>query len=191
MRRSNFLPLFVVLALAGCDQFRANERMALAILGPQCPVPAVLGEAVTVTKVRPGTPMTGMPDAANVVFTAEMSKPQLECEYDAKRTKLVVDVNFAVRATRGAAAAMADPPIDFFVAVVDVDNNVLVKKVYQAPSDLRGKKTGQWTQNVRNFAVPIEADRRPQDYEILTGFQLTPAELAYNRAPKPVQLRRP
>jgi len=191
MRRSNFLPLFVVLALAGCDQFRANERMALAILGSQCPVPAVLGDAVTVTKVRPGTPMSAMPDAANVVFTAEMSQPRLECEYDPRRTKLTVDVNFAVRATRGAAATAGDPPIDFFVAVVDVDNNVLVKKVYQAPSDLRGKHTGQWTQTVRSFAVPIEADKRPLDYEILTGFQLSPDELAYNRAPKPPQLRRP
>jgi hypothetical protein len=29
-------------------------------------------------------------------------------------------------------------------------------------------------------------DKRPYDYEILTGFQLTPDELAYNRVPKPL-----
>jgi hypothetical protein len=29
-------------------------------------------------------------------------------------------------------------------------------------------------------------DRRPSDYEILTGFQLTPDELAYNRLPRVV-----
>ena len=34
------------------------------------------------------------------------------------------------------------------------------------------------------FPVPLAMDKRPYDYEILTGFQLTPDELAYNRAPR-------
>jgi hypothetical protein len=33
-------------------------------------------------------------------------------------------------------------------------------------------------------------DKRPYDYEILTGFQLTPDELAYNRIPRPLPVPR-
>ncbi len=189
MRRSSLIAICLVPALAGCNQFRANERAVLAVMGPQCPPSAVLADAVTVTKLKAGGPATVSPDGANVVFTAEMSKAQVECEYNMMKNTLSVDISFAVRATRGAAAAATDPSLDFFVAVVDVDGNMLSKKVYQNQPALGGKPTGQWTQRIRNFSVPIENDKRPYDYEILTGFQLTPAELAYNRAPKPTTRR--
>jgi hypothetical protein len=189
MTKSCFIPVFLVLALAGCDQFRANERAALAIIGPSCPTSAVLSDAVTVTKLRPGTPVTANPDPNAVMFTAEMAKPELTCDYDQKRNTLSVDVAFNVRASRGPAAA-ADPPLDFFVAIVDIDNNVLVKKVYQFQPNLGGQPAVQWTQNVRDVVVPIQADQRPGDYEILTGFQLTPEELAFNRTPKTVPIAR-
>jgi hypothetical protein len=185
MSRSSFIPVFIVLALAGCDQFRANERAALAIIGPACPTSAVLSDAVTITKLRPGVPATANPQPSDVIFMAEMSKPELQCDYDQVRNTLSVDVAFGVRAVRGQAAS-ADPPLDFFVAVVDVESNVLVKKVYQYQPSLGGQTTAEWTQNIRDVAVPIEADRRPGDYQILTGFQLTPAELALNRIPKTV-----
>ena len=68
---------------------------------------------------------------------------------------------------------------------------MLAKKVYQNQPDLAGKPSGQWTQRIRNFPVPIEMDKRPYDYEILTGFQLTPAELAYNHLPKSIPQPRP
>ena len=43
-----------------------------------------------------------------------------------------------------------------------------------------------YTQSVDGFPVPLAMDKRPYDYEILTGFQLTPDELAYNRVPRPL-----
>ena len=184
--------LCLVVTLAGCDQFRATERMARAIVtGPICPPSAVLSDAVTVTKLMPGSPLAVYSDGSNVAFTAEMSKADLKCEYNPERNTLNVDISFAVRATRNTAAPATDPPLDFFVAVVDVDGNVLSKKVYQNQPDLGGKPSAQWVQHINSFPVPITKDKRPGDYEILTGFQLSPAELAYNRAPKPTTLRRP
>jgi hypothetical protein len=51
--------------------------------------------------------------------------------------------------------------------------------------------TGEYTQNIGNFPLPLAMDKRPSDFELLTGFQLTAAELAYNRIPKPLpQTRR-
>jgi hypothetical protein len=183
MAVSRLIPVFLVLALAGCDQFRANERAALAVIAPSCPISAVLSDAVSITKLRAGTPPSTNPDPSTVAFTAEMDKPVLTCVYDQKKNTLTVDAAFKIQASRGPAAS-GDPPLDFFVAIVDVDNNVLMKKVYQYQPNLGGAQAGQWTQKINGLAVPIEMDRRPTDYEILTGFQLTPAELAFNRIPK-------
>ena len=187
MRR---LPLLMVLLplmpLAGCQTLGLSSPSPdelVADTGPICPSTAVLSDAVTVTKLKPGT-QAALPNPANVAFTAEMSQAKLDCNYDRSQNKLSVDINFAVKAARGPAATGTDPQVDFFVAVVDADNNIVSKIVYHGQADLGGRATNIYTQNVRNFAVPLGMDKRPYDYEILTGFQLTPDELAYNRIPK-------
>lgn len=194
MSRSRLLPLILLpLALAGCETLGLRDPAPAQIVdtSPACPVTAVLSDAVTVTKVKPGTSTAQTPPPANVLFTGEMSQARLTCDYDRTRNTLSVDVNFAIRATRGQGANGTDPALDYFVAVVDVDNNVLVKKTFQSRPNLGGRTTGTFEETVGNFVVPLEMDKRPIDYEILTGFQLTPDELALNRAPKPVpQARR-
>jgi hypothetical protein len=121
-----------------------------------------------------------------VIFSAEMSQAKLDCSYNRASNRLTVDIDFAVKATRGPAATGSDPQLDFFVAVVDADNNIVSKNVFHSQPDMRGRTTNTYTQNISDFAVPLAMDRRPYDYEVLTGFQLTPDELAYNRIPKPL-----
>jgi hypothetical protein len=199
MRRLQVFALFALpLALSACQ--RLGERlgfrepaMVLFEGGPVCPSTAVLSDAVTVTKLKPGVPATP-PNPANVVLTAEMSQAQLECEYDAETNAVTIDINFAVRATRGAAATGDDPELDYFIAMVDAGGNVLTKNIFKSQPDFNGRMVGEYTQSISNFVFPMATDMRPIDYQLLTGFQLTPAELAYNRIPRPlpqIQPRRP
>jgi hypothetical protein len=189
MRLSAVLPLLLLtLPLSACETLGLSSPApdpTLVDMGPICPASAVLSDAVIVTKLKPGTP-PGQRNPANVAFTAEMSQAKLDCNYDRDKNRLSVDIDFAVKATRGPAAAGPDPQLDFFVAVVDTDNNIVSKTVYHGQPELRGKQTNIYTQNVNNYPVPMATDKRPYDYEILTGFQLTPDELAYNRAPRAV-----
>ena len=176
--------------LGGCETLGLSsptpeELAARADLGPICPATAVLSDAVTVTKLKPGSQTAGT-NPTNVVLSAEMSQAKLDCNYNRNSNRLTVDINFAVKATRGPAATGADPQLDFFVAVVDADNNVITKNVFHGQPEMRGRNSNVYTQNVADFAVPMAMDKRPYDYEILTGFQLTPDELAYNRIPKPL-----
>jgi hypothetical protein len=172
--------------LAGCETLGLSDPDPAEIVEvtPACPVTAVLSDAATVTKVKPGTSTAQAPNAANVLFSAEMSQARLTCNYDRTANTLTVDVNFAIRATRGAGAGDAEPAFDYFVAVVDVDNNVLAKRTFQSRPSMGNRMTGTFQETVGNFAVPLEMEKRPIDYEILTGFQLTADELALNRAPK-------
>jgi hypothetical protein len=187
MRLTAVLPLFALaLPLGACQTLGLTSPApdpALVDTGPVCPASAVLSDAVVVTKLKPGTP-PGQPNPANVVFTAEMSQAKLDCDFNREKNTLSVDINFAVKAARGPAGMGADPQLDFFVAVVDADNNIISKTVYHGQPDLRGKQSNVYTQKVNNFPVPLAMDKRPYDYEILTGFQLTPDELAYNRVPR-------
>jgi hypothetical protein len=193
-----FALLAIPLAVSGCTRlgvrlgFR-DPPMVLFEGGPVCPSTAVLSDAVTVTKLRPGAPATP-PNPQNVVLSAEMSQAQLECDYNAERNSLTIDLEFAIRATRGAAAMGPDPELDYFVAVVDAEGNLLTKNILKSRPELSGQMQEVYTETVSNFVFPLAMDKRPVDYQILTGFQLTPQELAYNRIPRPLpqtQPRRP
>jgi hypothetical protein len=154
-----------------------------------CPATSVLGDAASVTKLRAGAaPGTRAP--GDVVLSAVMSRAQLDCNFDRAANTLSVNVHFAVRATRGPAAAAGDPVLDYFVAVLDADGNVLTKHLFQGMPDLAGKPANIYRQNVDDVVVPLTRDKRPPDYQILTGFQLTPQELAYNRAPRLLPMAR-
>lgn len=193
MRRLPLLTLLLLsVPLAGCETLGLTTPAPPDFAqdtGPICPATAVLSDAVVVTKLKPGT-QAALPNPANVAFTAEMSQAKLDCNYDRAQNRLSVDINFAVKATRGPAAMGPDPQLDFFVAVVDADNNIISKNVYHGQPDMAGRPTNIYTQNVGNFPVPLAMDKRPYDVEILTGFQLTPDELAYNRIPKSLPIPR-
>ncbi len=160
-------------------------------LTPICPTSAVLSDAVSVTKLKPGTPVSAIANPANIVFTAEMTQAELlACNYDRQKNTLAVDLRFKVKAARGAAAQGDNPQLDFFVAVVDADNNLISKTVYHSQPVMDGKTANTYEQSINNFPVPLAMDKRPYDYEVLTGFQLTPDELAYNRTPRMVPILR-
>lgn len=184
MRKIGPIALLLLLVFSGCDRFRATERERLALLGPSCPPSGVLADATAVSKLMPGSPLPDIQDPTNVIYSAEISRPVLECDFDRENITLSLDMSFTIRALRGTAGA-ADPPLEFFVSIIDLDENVLVKNVYRYQPNFGNNRAVQWTQNVRDLAVPMEKDTRPGDYEILIGFQLTPDELAYNRLPKP------
>ena len=112
----------------------------------------------------PGAP-ANVQNPANVVLSAEMSQAQLECEYDAERNAITIEINFAVRATRGAAAMGDDPELDYFIAMIDAQGNLLTKNIFKSQPDLNGRMAGQYTQNVNNFVFQLRdghaSDRLP------------------------------
>ena len=175
---TGFLPLM------GCETLGLSSTPRdVADPGPVCPATAVLSDAAVVTKLKPGTSV-GRVAPSDISLRAEMSQARLVCHYNRADNKLTVDLSFAIRAVRGAGAMGSDPQLPYFVAVIDTDNNVVSKVTYNSEPQLSGRPMNTYTQSVGNVVVPLGMDKRPYDYEILTGFQLTADELAYNRTPR-------
>lgn len=185
MRRALFVLLCVgFLPLMGCETLGLSSTPRDVVdPGPVCPATAVLSDAAVVTKLKPGTSVARVAPS-DVSLQAEMSQARLVCHYNRADNKLTVDLSIAIRAARGAGAMGTNPQLPFFVAVIDADNNVVSKVIYNSEPQLAGRAMNIYTQNVDNVAVPLGMDKRPYDYEILTGFQLTPDELSYNRTPR-------
>lgn len=141
-----------------------------------CPTGAVLSEAATLTRFKPGQGK----DPTDVVLTGEMQTPKLSCDYDKESGKVEVSVSVPITVKRGPAAGNAPQKLSFFVAIVDTDSNVIVKHNYAREISL-DENVFSLSESPDNTVFNVAKDKKPVAYEVLIGFQLSRDELAYNR----------
>ena len=166
------LVAIAALLLWGCS----SDKNAVEKTGG-CPNGAVLAEASTVTKLKPGSGK----DPTDVIMTAELGAPKLSCDYDKDSGKVDVSLSFPVTVKRGPAGANAQETLSYFVALVDSDNNVLSKQAFTRNLTL-DSNLGNFSESPEGMAFTVAKGKKPIAYEVLVGFQLTRDELAYNRA---------
>lgn len=171
MRPISLLVPFLLLPLWACS----TTQSMFSRTKIDCPRANVLSDAAQVTKFRGGM------GAADAAVSAEMSPASVQCTYDADDQMAEVDLSFPLTVREGVAkGTQAD--IGYFVAVMDAGNNVLSRKSYLKNYSLMGKASVAYTEEVDNIAISVAKGKMPADYHVLVGFDLTPAELAYNRA---------
>ncbi len=184
--------LFAILPLAGCETLGLSSpppaypdqtgAVTAAATGPTivaepCPQSAVLSETSKMIVMR-GTGTA----AGDIMLTAEISPPKLECDYDPSTRVDNIDLNFPIILTKGPAFAGDKTQITYFIALVNNAGEVIAKKQYQRSVDFEGKQSFIATEAVDNLVLTLGPGTVPVDHRILIGFQLTPAQLAYNRA---------
>jgi hypothetical protein len=168
MRRFGFLAF--LLPLAACNTPNPAE------IAVSCPIGAVLAQAATITKLAPA----GNPPAS-VIVTAEITQPRLTCDYDNDANEVAVNLTIPISVTRGAAGANAGAQnLSYFVAVVDPAGTMITKRIFNRTVQ-PGAGGDSLNEYVNGTNIRMPTGRRPGEYQVLTGFQLTPAELAYNQ----------
>lgn len=143
---------------------------------PGCPSGTVLAEAANVTRFDPG----GGSDPTDVVFTAELGKLEVDCDYDADDGKVEASYSFPVTVRRGPAATGELQTLSYFVAILDLDNNILLKRMFAREVTL-DRAVASFNERPDDITFTIPKDKKPVSYGVLVGFQLTPEELSYNR----------
>lgn len=153
-----------------------------APIGPApCPRIAILADGADLTRYRPdaGRDLTGM------TLDARIAGFDARCDF-ATSDRSVLDVRITPRflAERGPAAEGRVADLPWFVAMTDAsDTEVLARvaattRVTFPPNVPRAQAMGQAVQ----LTLPVAAGRRAVDYTVRVSFQLTPEELALNRA---------
>jgi hypothetical protein len=169
------LTLAALAALAGCTS--STQQAAVTIPGG-CPQVLVVGETSNVTKFQTGAGR----DPTDVVLQARIADFQGSCALNARSRRLDVDLKLQVEAIQGPANRDRRGVYDYFVAIADPTDAILAKKVFPAEvafatGTARLDMVEELTQT-----IPLRANEVGADYRIYVGFQLSDAELAYNRA---------
>lgn len=166
MRLLPKLILAAALLLAGC-----SRRIVV------CPVPAILADTANVTYFRPGT----MPDLANELYTVSLIDAEGDCVYSVKSGVVTSSLELTFRATRAPSSEVASYSVPYFVAVNE-NAKILAKHIYYLHVTFAsGAATTTIVQSPNDISIKIENGKLPWNYQLMSGFQMTQAQIAYNK----------
>lgn len=176
------LALAAPLAVAACGSSPTGG--ASSDSAAPCPRIALLADGADMTRFRPGAGR----DLTAMTLDARITGFDARCDY-ASRDRRALDVRITPRfeAERGPAAEGRTVDLPWFVAMTDANDTAVLERVAAttrvtfAPNVPRAAATGQAVR----LTVPLTEGQRASDYIIRVSFQLTPEELALNRARGP------
>jgi len=168
MTRSRFAALGIaLLALAGCNTSKVNV----------CPVPVVLADAGQMAVFRQGAPQDLSGEAYRVALTGATSS----CSINRKTGETDSSLTLNFRATRAPTTDAAHYTVPYFVAVTRgellVEKRILNVNFDFAP----GASTATFSESPDDFDIKVENGHQPYEYQLMAGFQMTPAQVDYNK----------
>jgi hypothetical protein len=159
--------------LAGCSD--GPDLFGETVENPGiCPDVSVLADAAEVFE------MGGPAAPENVTVHGVIGDFQGGCDYSENAVE--VSLSLVVGGERGPALSGDSATTDYFVAVVDPDGQILNKRIFDVTFDFsEGARTASEQQLYQRIPLPNGPFSGP-NYQVLLGFQLSEAELAYNRS---------
>lgn len=160
--------LVLAVVLAGCGLIDSGPPKP-------CPRVSILRDASSLTQFKPGPGR----DLIDVRFEATFGEMSLSCKYD--DNVITMTVGLQLFAARGPAADAPATELRYFVAVVDRAQRILAKETFVSNVEFPRNRNRVGVAEEIAPRIPLRRGESTADYEILVGFQLSPAELDYNR----------
>jgi hypothetical protein len=157
--------------------------MALELAGcgtPALPCPAakVLRETDRVVRFAPAD----TPEAGKIQYIAQIADAKLNCSYDPNTyEKLTVVMGVQITVARGPVSGPAATDFEYFVAVVNLEGQILGKKIFPLHIEFPPGQNEVSKVEEIDQRIPLKYPQNGSGIEIWTGFQLTDAELKFNR----------
>jgi len=156
-----------ILLLAACQS--AQEKA-------MCPASNVLANTASLTAFKKG--MEG--DPSGELYTVEITAVNLSCSFDKDEgtTDSAIEVSF--RARRAPNGDTSDHTVPYYLASVLNGSTILDKHIYATTFSFQpGEATTTFTAQVPSFVVHLANGKKPYEYGMLAGLQLTREQLDY------------
>lgn len=175
-RAFRLLAAAALLALAACVGGNDSDQAP-------CPSAKVMGEPSELTRFRDGPGR----DPTDILFEAAFSRVAGECSYDADGGDIELELTVIFDLLRGQASSDGAASLSYFVAVAERGKDIGPQPVIHARQAFgiktafaETRKSMRYT-DVLEITIPRPDARSVRSYVLYLGFELTPAELAYNK----------
>jgi hypothetical protein len=143
-----------------------------------CPGMTAVLDAYMAATFKPGAP--AMP--ANALYTVEIVNVKGSCSFDKQGKTSDSNLSVTFGATRARPGDAAQYTVPYFIAVTQGET-VITKTLRKVTfSFAPGEKTATFADDIDSVALVTDGDKKPYDYQILVGLQLTQEQLNYNRS---------
>ena len=161
----------VLLALAGCA--KPNPYAVVP-----CPTVGVLSDAREITRFRHG----GERDVSDMTWHGEISSVDFVCYQPEGKNVVIGEAVIVATFHQGLAATSDREFFNLFSVMSEREDRIVDKSVFSMDVQVKkGQKVATVSRTVRNIRVPTKGSVAPELYNVYFGFQLSPAEVAYNR----------
>ena len=165
-----FLPI-LLLPISGCGPDRNS-------FAPLCPTARLIPALADVTRYAGPGPAH---DVTDLIFQARVVAVNGSCEAGGEKSVLPAKVQVTLALQRGPAMQGREADVPVFLAVTEGDD-IRDKKVFAVhltfPPNVDRMTI---TSPEIDLDLPVSANKSGAAYGVITGFQLTPDELAVNR----------
>lgn len=163
--------------LTGCDTWSTFVNYVRSDSASVCPDAAILAN----TAVMPVFDPQGGADPANIVYTVNLTGLSARCDFSRHNNTIDANLHISFKATRPPGGEAAHYRVPYFIAVT-LNGEIIDKQIHWLEFDFpQGQTTVQGTELVDSIIIQVARDKHSVDYHLLTGFQLTQAQLDYNK----------
>jgi hypothetical protein len=144
----------------------------------KCPSAAILADASSLTAFRANAPH----DPSGELYKATVESVGTDCKLDEDAQTATSSLDITFRAERTPNGSPAQYTAAYFVAVTGPDGRVLSKRTYTATFAFEpNQATTTFKDHIDEAVIKPDRGKRPPDYQLLVGLQLTQDQLDYNR----------
>lgn len=173
--RGGVLAALLALLVTGCSSIKETVTGVSESVAPTCPGTSILTEAARITRFQENS----KGDLTDVVFEGEIRRIDSSCSWS--EDAVVVDLELEFVAAHGPASQGENPTIDYFVGVTDRYRTLISKENLQTTPEIpQDANAAAWREKLKQ-RIPLGPGKNGGDYSVFVGFQLSRAELEYNR----------
>ncbi|MFD1628010.1 hypothetical protein [Azospirillum griseum] len=160
--------------LSGCADLGLSAPSA-AEAALACPKVSIIRDLSEVTLLR-----SGGRDLNDMESRAALADFAGTCDYTS--SGVTVNVNLYLIAERGPAMKGDSARYQYFVALAKPDDTIVSKAFFDTDVTFAAGQPRSGSKEELAPKIPLPKDANAKDWKVYLGFQLTPEQLAFNRA---------
>lgn len=171
------LSVAATVLLSGCSTWDSAVNYMRSDSKNVCPDAAILANTAVIPVYDPAKGA----DPANVVYTVEMKGLSSRCDYNKRESTADVNLHIQYVATRPSGGEEAHYRLPYYLAVT-LDGKIVDKTNKWLEFDFpKGAATYSGEVLMDSYVFNLDPKKRSFEYHVLTGFQLTQAQIDYNK----------
>lgn len=148
-----------------------------------CPASNVLANTASLTAFKKG--MEG--DPSGEIYTVELTGVSLHCSFDKDEGTTDSDVVLSFRARRAPSGEAANYTVPYYLATMLNGAAIIDKHIYATVFTFQpGEATTTFTAEVPSTVIHFANGKKPYEYGLLAGLQLTREQLDFAKTHGPL-----